>query len=68
MTIESWQFGNPERVAERGDERPVRTCAGCVHIRIGVDPLSGRRVLKCALGLPVGQRCNRYEERNAEGR
>jgi len=59
-----FESGNPERVMERRQEPPpTRSCAGCVHIRLVESQFDGRRVLQCAEGLQVGQRCRLFQER-----
>ena len=58
--------GDPLKVLERRQEAPpARTCAGCKEIRLITSPFGGRRVLRCALGEEIGQRCPKYEERTA---
>lgn len=58
--------GDPAKVLERRQEPPpARTCAGCKEIRVISNPFGGRRVLRCALGEEIGQRCSKYEERTA---
>ncbi|MCY1196925.1 hypothetical protein D9M72_82810 [compost metagenome] len=58
--------GDPLKVLERRQEpAPARTCAGCTQIRLINSPFGGRRVLRCALGEEIGQRCSKYEERPA---
>jgi len=55
---------DPARVLERRQEPPpVRSCAGCIHIRLERSQFDGRRVLQCAEGLQVGQRCRLFQER-----
>jgi len=58
--------GDPLKVLERRQEASrARTCAGCKQIRLITSPFGGRRVLRCALGEEIGQRCSKYEERTA---
>lgn len=58
--------GDPAKLLERRQEPPAaRTCAGCKEIRLINSPFGGRRVLRCALGEEIGQRCSKYEERAA---
>ncbi len=52
-------------LAREYDVTPTRTCAGCKEIRLITNPFGGRRVLRCALGEEIGQRCSNYEERTA---
>lgn len=60
------ELGDPLKVLERRQEPPpARTCAGCTQIRLITNPFGGRRVLRCALGEEIGQRCSKYEERLA---
>lgn len=56
------QMGDPARVAERREERPiVRSCSGCRYLMLEQNPFDGRRVLKCSEGMEVGQRCRLFE-------
>ncbi|MBD9476484.1 hypothetical protein IB268_26475 [Achromobacter sp. ACM01] len=58
--------GDPAKVLERRQEpQTARTCAGCTQILLITNPFGGRRVLRCALGEEIGQRCSKYEERTA---
>lgn len=62
----SHERGDPAKVLERRQEPPPAcTCAGCKEIRLIVNPFDRRRVLRCALGEEIGQRCSKYEERTA---
>lgn len=61
-----FERGDPAKVLEhRQEPPPARTCAGCTQIRLITSPFGGRRVLRCALGEGIGQRCSKYEERPA---
>lgn len=58
--------GDPAKLLERHQEpAPTRICAGCKEIRLITNLFGGRRVLRCALGEEIGQRCSKYEERTA---
>ncbi|AWP75711.1 phage-related hypothetical protein [Bordetella parapertussis Bpp5] len=59
--------GDPAKVLERRQEPPpVRSCAGCAHIRLVKSEFDGRRILTCSHGMQVGQRCRLFEERRSE--
>jgi hypothetical protein len=53
MTLESWEYGNPERVAI---QRESQSCKGCSHIKVAFD----RQY--CGKGKKFGARCRLYLE------
>ena len=60
-----YQRRDPADVLERREEPPpIRSCAGCIHIRIQKSEFDGRRILVRAEGMQVGQRCRLYESRS----
>lgn len=60
----SGDMQDPLRILERREEpKPKRTCSGCMHLKRVEDPFSGREVLECAKRQPLGERCNRFEEK-----
>lgn len=57
-------MGDPAKVLERKEEgAPVRSCIGCVSIRLVKSTFDGRRVLVCEENLPIGQRCKLFREK-----
>lgn len=64
MTLRSGLYRDPERIVEEKETKVVRSCAGCIHLRLSNDPFTRRQVLVCDLGFKVGQRCKLYEGRN----
>lgn len=61
MWVRQNQMGDPAKIAERKDTQRPKTCVGCVHLHVREDVFTGRRIVTCDLGLPVGDRCGRYE-------
>ena len=69
MTMESWLFGDPERVLERKQEiaiRNERACGGCIHARS--EEFKGEVVKFCRFKRWVygdGNRCGMREAKKS---
>ncbi|MFH7108488.1 hypothetical protein [Achromobacter xylosoxidans] len=58
--------GDPLKVLERRQRPPAGAhLRGLQEILLITNLFGGRRVLRCALGEEIGQRCLKYEERSA---